>query len=194
MPQSTSQYIYGPYKFLFYSNNTLLALEHTNQSNWHISSDTTAQFWLFVNLYFSFFVTETKPASFDCWGLKLFESLLTFPKAFSLKLTAGIFLCFSCCTGWPSDAARRERVHLKQNLKGLGMKGKKKTEKNRKETKDSNVLSFKTCLLSSYDEETDVRLFDRRICLFPNVFSQTLDLRLFHCYLTDGNHHLTQSN
>ena len=75
------------------------------------------------------------------------------------------------------------------------MKGKKKLKKKtRKETKDSNVLSFKTCLLSSYDEETDVRLFDRRICLFPNVFSQTLDLRPFHCYLTDGNHHLTQSN
>lgn len=142
---------------------------------------------------FLFFVTETTPASFDYWGLKLFESLLTFPKAFSFKLTAGIFLCFSCCTGWPSDAARRERVHLKQNLKGLGMKG-KKTEKNRKETQDSNVLSFKTCLLSSYDEETDVHLFERRICLFPYVFSQTLDLRLFHCYLTDGNHHLIQSN
>lgn len=136
MPQSTSQYIYGPNKFLFYSNNTLLALEHTNHSNWHISSDTTAQFCLFVNLCFSFFVTETTPASFDCWGLKLFESLLTFPKAFSFKLTAGIFLCFSCCTGWRSDAARRERVHLKQNLKGLGMKGKKKklkkTEKKRR--------------------------------------------------------------
>ena len=70
MPQSTSQYIYEPYKFLFDTNNTLLALEHTNHSNWHISFDTTTQFCLFLNLYFlCFFFTETTPASFDYWGL-----------------------------------------------------------------------------------------------------------------------------
>ena len=73
MPQSTSQYIYVPYKFLFDTNNTLLALEHTNHSNWHISSDTTAQFCLFLNLYFlCFFFHGNDAGFFRLLGVYLF--------------------------------------------------------------------------------------------------------------------------
>ena len=80
MPQSTSQYIYEPYKFLFDTNNTLLALEHTNHSNWHISFDTTAQFCLFLNLYFLcfFFFSRKRRRLLSTIGGLFFNLILFF--------------------------------------------------------------------------------------------------------------------